>query len=69
MTSIDQLKYEIVTFVKGLKDIYCSLILKDGRIAIGSNHLKIYDEKSFNFDFEILFDKYLGEFSEGKFCD
>ena len=64
MTSVDQLKYEIVTFVKGLKDIYCSLILKDGRIAIGSNHLKIYDEKSFNFDFEILFDKYLDKFSK-----
>ena len=61
MKSINQLKYQNVTYIKGLKDIYCCLVLKDGRIAIGNKYLKIYDEKSFNFDFEISFKKYLEE--------
>ena len=64
MKSINQLKYQNVTYIKGLKDIYCCLILKDGRIAIGNKYLKIYDEKSFNFDFEISLKKYLDKFWE-----
>ena len=51
MKSINQLKYQNVTYIKGLEDIYCSLVVKDGKISIGSKYLKIYDEKSFNFDF------------------
>ena len=58
MKSDSQLKYQNITFIKGLKDVYCALVLKDGRIAIGNDCLKIYNGKSFNFDFEIPLKKF-----------
>ena len=51
MESDSQLKYQNITFIKGLKNVYCVLVLKDGRIAIGNDNLKIYNKKSFNYDF------------------
>jgi len=59
MKSDSQLKYQNITYIKGLKEINCALILKDGRIAIGGKYLKIYDLKSFDFNFEISLKKFL----------
>jgi hypothetical protein len=59
MKNNSQLKYQNITYIKGLKEIYCALVLKDGRIAIGNNYLKIYNGISFNFDFEIKIKKFL----------
>lgn len=59
MKNGSQLKYQNITFIEGLKDVYCALALKDGRIAIGSKYLKIYNGKSFKFDFEISLKKFL----------
>ena len=60
MKSDSQLKYQNIAFIKGLKNVYCALVLKDGRIAaIVNNYLKIYNGKSFNFDFEIQLKKFL----------
>ena len=53
MKNACQLKYQNVAYIKGLKEVYSSLVLKDGRIAIGNKYLKIYNGKSFIFDFEI----------------
>ena len=61
MKSDSQLKYQNITFINGLKDVNSVLALKDGRIAIGieKKNLKIYNGKSFNFDFEIPLKKFL----------
>ena len=53
MKSDSKLKYQNITFIKGLKNVYYALVLKDGRITIGNNYLTIYNGISFNFDFEI----------------
>ena len=67
MKSDSKLKYQNITFIKGLKKVYCALVLKDGRIAaIVNNYLKIYNGKSFNFDFEIQLKQFLDE-SDGDF--
>ena len=58
MKKDSQLKYENITFIKGIKDICSILVLKDGRIAIGTEHLKIYSGKTFHFDFEIPLKNY-----------
>jgi hypothetical protein len=59
MESDSQLKYQNITFIKGLKNVYCVLVLKDGRIAIGNDNLKIYNKKNFNYDFKIPLKKFL----------
>ena len=51
MKSDSQLKHLNFTYIKEMKDVYSVLVLKDGRIAIGTEHLKIYNEKTFHFDF------------------
>ena len=61
MKSDSQLKYQNITFIKGLKNVYCALVLKDGRLAIGNNYLKIYNGISFKFDFEIQLKKFFSE--------
>ena len=65
MKKDSQLKYPEITFIKEMKDICSVLVLKDGRIAIGTEHLKIYSQKTFDFDFEISLKNYLGK--DGKF--
>ena len=59
MKNDSQLKLEIIANIEGLKNIDSVLVLKDGRIAIGTQCLKIYDKKTFNFDFEISIKEYL----------
>ena len=65
MKKDSQLKYPDITFIKEMKDIRSVLVLKDGRIAIGTEHLKIYSQKTFDLDFEISLKNYLGK--DGKF--
>ena len=65
MKKDSQLKYPDITFIKEMKDIRSVLVLKDGRIAIGTEHLKIYSQKTFDLDFEISLKNYLGK--DGRF--
>ncbi len=59
MKSDSQLKHLNFTYIKEMKDVYSVLVLKDGRIAIGTEHLKIYNEKTLHYDFEISLKNYL----------
>ena len=66
MKKDSQLKYQNIIFIKEMKDIYSVLVLKDGRIAIGGEYLKIYNKKTFHLDFEISLKNYLDN-KDGRF--